>query len=78
MESPGSAPKAVRIDPTASQGYVVALLVEYDAQTEREARSRALRDAEYLFQQPDVLAVTADAAHELFPLTKAYLADELA
>lgn len=59
-----------------SQGYVVVLEVEYDARTEREARLRAHRDAEYLFQQPDVLAVTADGkkpAAELFPLTKAYL-----
>jgi hypothetical protein len=65
-----------RTAPTASQGYVVVLEVEYDAQTEREARLRALRDAETLFQQYDVLAVTADGkkpADELFPLTKAYL-----
>jgi len=60
----------------ASQGYVVVLEVEYDARTEREARLRALRDAETLFQQSDVLAVTADGkkpADELFPITKAYL-----
>jgi len=60
----------------ASQGYLVTLTIEYDAQTEREARLRAHRDAEYLFQQPDVLSVTADGkkpADELFPLTKVYL-----
>ena len=63
----------------AAQGYVVTLTVEYDAKTESEARSRALRDAEMLFQQSDVLAVTADGkkpADELFPLTKAYLDSE--
>lgn len=57
-------------------GFQVELIVEYDAQTEQEARSRALRDANYLFEQPDVLAVTVDKAQspdELFPLTKAYL-----
>ena len=62
-----------------SDGFTVVLTVEYDAQTESEARSRALRDAEMLFQQSDVLAVTADGkkpADELFPLTKAYLDSE--
>ena len=57
-------------------GFTVVLTVEYDAQTESEARARALRDAEMLFQQSDVLAVTADGkkpADELFPLTKTYL-----
>jgi hypothetical protein len=54
-------------------GYVIALKIEYDAQTEREAHSRALRDAEYLFQQSDVLSVTAGPPDELFPLTKTYL-----
>ena len=57
-------------------GFTVVLTVEYDAQTESEARARALRDAEMLFQQSDVLAVTADGkkpADELFPLTRAYL-----
>ena len=59
-----------------SGGFVVTLEVEYDAQTEREARTRALRDATTLFNQSDVLAVTVDGkklAEELFPLTKAYL-----
>ena len=63
----------------SGEGYVVTLTVEYDAQTESEARARALRDAEMLFQQSDVLAVTADGkkpADELFPLTKAYLDSE--
>ena len=76
MESPGSGSEGVRTAPMASQGYVVVLEVEYDARTEREARLRALRDAETLFQQSDVLAVTADGkkpADELFPITKAYL-----
>jgi hypothetical protein len=66
-----------RTAPTASEGYVVVLEVEYDAQTEREARLRALRDAEYLIQQSDVLAVRVGPkdriAGELYPLTKAYL-----
>ena len=68
--------QAVRTAPTASEGYVVVLEVEYDAQSEREARTRALRDATTLFNQSDVLAVTVDGkkpAEELFPLTKAYL-----
>lgn len=58
----------VRSDLDASQrvssdedGLTVVLEIVYDAQTEREARLRALRDAETLFQQYDVLAVTADA-----------------
>jgi len=79
MESPGNASEGVRSELGASQGYLVTLTVEYDAQTESEARSRALRDAEMLFQQSDVLAVTADGkkpADELFPLTKAYLDSE--
>ena len=57
-------------------GFVVVLEIEYDAQTEREARLRAHRDAETLFQQYDVLSVTADGkkpADWLFPITKAYL-----
>ena len=72
-------PQGVSEAPVAAEtpsGYVVTLEVEYDAQTEREARLRAHRDAEYLFQQPDVLSVTADGkkpADELFPLTKTYL-----
>jgi hypothetical protein len=73
---PNKPPQGGRTAPTASQGYVVVLEVEYDAKTEREARLRALRDAETLFQQYDVLSVTADgkkSADELFPLTKAYL-----
>ena len=53
---------------------VVTLEVEYDAQTEREARLRALRDAETLFQQDDVLSVTADVKRSL-PITEAYLTD---
>lgn len=61
----------------SDDGFLVILEVEYDAQTEREARSRALRDAELLFGQEDVLSVSvgpkAEMAGELFPLTKAYL-----
>jgi len=82
MESPGSPSEGLsgaRMASETPSGFVATFEVEYDAQTEREARSRALRDAEYLFQQPDVLAVTVDGkktADELFPLTKAYLDNE--
>lgn len=51
---------------------VVILEVEYDAQSEREARLRALRDAETLIQQDDVLAVSADVKRGL-PITEKYL-----
>lgn len=55
---------------------VVVFEVEYDAHTEREARLRAQRDAERLFQQDDVLSVNVDAKRppsELYPITSAYL-----
>ena len=79
MASQGVIPGQMTVDECieeAARGYVVVIEVEYDARTEREARLRAHRDAEYLFQQPDVLAVTADdkkPADALFPITKAYL-----
>jgi hypothetical protein len=63
-------------------GFRVLIEVEYDAHTENEARLRALRDAETLIQQYDVLAVTVgpkgEMAGELFPLTKAYLESKAA
>lgn len=56
----------------------VLLEVEYDAETEAEARQLAHRDAVMLFRQDDVLAVSADLKRprdpeQQFPITAAYL-----
>ena len=54
----------------------VILEVEYDAQTEREVRLRAYRDAATLFKQDDVLAVSADLKRPRdLPITEKYLED---
>ena len=57
----------------------VVIEVEYDAGTEIKARALAARDAEAIFNRPDVLAVSFDLKRsraEEMPIVAAYLSDE--